>query len=80
MIDTPHPATAARRTPARARTIQPSLVLRDLGVRLSAWWRTFCMDERTRFLSQATNTSELEQRMRQWDDHCVNRSWQHTRF
>ena len=80
MIDTLRPTAATRPTPAPTNATQPSLVRRALAERLAAWWRAFCMDERTRFLSQATSASELEQRMRQWDDHCVNRSWQHTRF
>lgn len=63
-----HHASAVPPTPARAHTTPASALLR-------AWWRYFCMDERERFLSQATNTSELEQRMRQWDDRCVTRSW-----
>jgi hypothetical protein len=76
MSDPLPPTSVATHATARARVTASSALLRTLGVRLRAWWRAFCMDEETLFLSQATTLSELEQRQRQWDRHCVHGAWQ----
>lgn len=77
----PHPLSSfpSPRSPTAAPSPSPHL-LRTLVAGLFAWWRTLQLDERTRFLSEARNAVELEQRLRQWDDHRVTRAWQHTRF
>jgi hypothetical protein len=65
------------RTAAAGRLPQlPSTVVAGL----LAWWRTLHLDDRTRFLGEARDAVELEQRLRQWDDDRVARAWQHTRF
>jgi hypothetical protein len=53
-------------------------LLAAIRTRVLDAWRTLLMDERTRYLSQSANAGELEQRLRQWDDYCVNRAWQRT--
>ena len=69
-----HSLDATLRAPALPRPSSSSVARPSWAAAASAvqsavrsWWSNFRLDERTRYLAQASDTADLEARIRRWD-------------
>ena len=77
-----HPMTLPAAPPQRIRLSRPpatrvveraAAVAHGLRNALLSLWRYAAFDERTAYLSQATDNVDLERRLRAWEDHLRQR-------